>query len=192
MKKKNLLTVIVSLALVVVLGVGATLAALSATDDKVVNTFKFADGIAVTLQEPVPTEKIADEEYARNTEKGVDYSNIVPGQKLNKAPEVAVETDVPAYVFIKVSGFDAAKLTCGAIADGWTAYTGTTNGTGNGIYYRTATADTDFGAIFTQVQTAAGLTETDSLPNVTIQVYAIQQNGVALADAYTAAVASFG
>ncbi|MEA4966212.1 MAG: SipW-dependent-type signal peptide-containing protein [Oscillospiraceae bacterium] len=185
MKKKNLLTVIVSLALVLVLGVGATLAYITATDTKVTNTFTFGD-IDVTLSEDTPA-ATGDETITANT-KGFSYANVVPGQTLNKAPEVSVTNSVKAYVFVRVSGF-GPDVSCDGITYGWTAISGSADAYGNGTYYKVVEAGTaaqNLGTVFEHV--TIGNDETASLNDVVIQVAAIQYLGFYdAADAVSAA-----
>ena len=182
MKKRNVLTMALALVLVAVLSVGATLAYLTATDTKVENKFTFAENMTVTLKEETP-EPVGDETITPSTDPdhpGVSYTNVVPNQLLNKAPEISVTTDVPSYVFVKISGASDMVHPV-VIANGWTALVdGTEANNFNGVYYRTATEDTDFGAIFTQVKVGnpeltGGTTVT--LDNIMIEVYEIQQAG---------------
>ena len=102
MKKKNVLMMAVSAVLVAAVSIGGTLAYLTATDDAVVNTFQFANNISVTLSEEEPT-AVANETITANQKNGFDYKNVVPGQKLNKAPKITVTTTVPTYVFARVT-----------------------------------------------------------------------------------------
>ena len=102
MKKKNVLLVAASAMLVAVLSIGGTLAYLTATDDAVVNTFQFANNLAVELTEPQP-EPVGAEAITPNSNGGYDYTNLVPGQRVNKAPAVQATTTVPAYVFVRVT-----------------------------------------------------------------------------------------
>ena len=183
MKKRNILTIALALVLVAAIAVGGTLAYLTAQDAPVTNTFTFAQGMTVTLSEPQP-EVVADESITGNATKGYDYTNVVPGQELNKAPEVSTTTSVDAYVFVKVDGANA-KLKVKAITDGWTAV-GTPDNYGNGVYYQTVTGASDsqdLGTIFERVVVGSNLEATDTLPNITIKVFEIQQNGITLAQA---------
>lgn len=213
MKKRNILTAVLALALVAVVAVGATMAYLTDTDDQVVNTFTFANGMEVTITEPTPSpvhdEKITEKDPT-HPGKGFNYENVVPGQDLNKAPEISTTTDVDAYVFVKISG--ANPLVSISKTDGmgvdlskWTAIDADTpDQYGNGIYYTTVTVteDTkgqakDLGSIFKQVtvgekdllNTTAG--EALDLGDIMIDVYEIQMNGITLDQAKAEAQTHF-
>lgn len=193
MKKKGLLITIVSLALVAVLAVGGTIAALTAEDEKVVNNFTFAAGLTVTLTEAEPT-KVADETITGNATKGYNYTNVVPGQTLNKEPKISATTTVPAYVFVKVSGFsEANNISCTTFnTTAWTAMP-TVDANGNGVYYKAISADLTATPIFTGVtvrnfEISEGGTAT--IGSVKIEVSMIQSAGFAtVADALAAAPA---
>lgn len=205
MKKRNVLTMALALVLVAVLSVGATLAYLTATDDKVTNTFQFAD-MTVTLTEEQPEktpdgqEKIDPIKDDKGNVTGYAYTNVVPGQDLNKKPEISTETSVPAYVFVRVSGFEEGKMTTTTINSQWTAIDGTTDNLGNGIYYRATNPvkgdEGKLGAIFTTVTVADVAVSKDvqaTLNNIEIDVYEIQQAGFDdINEAYEQVVASTG
>lgn len=137
--KKNILTTLVACILVAALAVGGTLAYMTATDSKVTNTFTFANGMAVDIYEKL-SEAVVNKGQAEVTgtandgglitgediKNGLNYTNVTPGQTLNKAPRVAVKTTVDAYVFVKPTA--GANVTIGTI--GWTQV-GTT-----GVYYK--------------------------------------------------------
>ena len=194
MKKKGLLITIVSLALVAVLAVGGTIAALTAEDGKVVNNFTFAAGLTVTLTEAEPT-KVAAETITGNTTKGYNYTNVVPGQTLNKEPKISATTSVPAYVFVKVSGFSAANnITCTTFnTTAWTAMP-TVDANGNGVYYKLISADLAATPIFTGV-TVGNLAipegGTATIGSVKIEVSMIQSAGFATVAAALAAAPAF-
>ena len=136
--KKNILTTLVACILVAALAVGGTLAYMTATDSKVTNTFQFANGMAVDIYEQL-SEAVVDKGQAEVTGtantglitgpdimNGLNYTNVTPGQTLHKAPRVAVQTTVDAYVFVKPTA--GTNVTIGEI--GWTQV-GTT-----GVYYK--------------------------------------------------------
>lgn len=176
MKKRNVMTMALSLALVGVIGVGSTLAYLTATDDAVVNTFTFANNIVVTLDEDQP-QTTGDETITSNSKGGFDYKNVVPGQTLNKAPEITVKTSVDAYVFARIT--EGSNVEVDAITQGWTQVTGSEN-----TWYKAVTGQEgvqDLGTLFTTVTVAdVNLSATSSsvvLDPIKIQVAAIQQEG---------------
>ena len=191
MKMKNMLIGGMSLALVACISIGGTLAYLTATDDAVINTFDFANGMTVTLDEKEP-DPILNEKIEGNENGGYDYTNVVPGQTLNKAPEFTVTTTVDAYVFARVT--EGQNMTIGAITAGWTELEDVDN-----VWYKTVTASAteegvgipqDLGTLFTQVTVGdVDLAGTEDLGDIKIEVAAIQQSGFeSAADAYEEAV----
>ena len=203
MKKKNVLTMAMSVALVGVIAVGGTMAYLTASDDAVVNTFKFVDGgedgkvITVTLTETDPnldeTIGLGDATATANLKGGYDYENVVPGQQLPKAPKVTVNADVNSYVFVKIT--DGTNVTVGEITDGWTEYE-------DGVYYKEVTADKDkeqnLGTIFTSVtvEDMDSVYQADGetlvvLDDIKIQVAAVAKGSLTLAEAAEAAEGAY-
>lgn len=184
MKMKNMLIGGMSLALVACISIGGTLAFLTATDEAVTNTFDFANGMTVTLDEDEP-DPVKNEKIAKNEQGGYDYTNVVPGQTLNKAPEFTVTTTVDAYVFARVT--EGANMTIGAITAGWTELEGVDN-----VWYKavTALADDegngilqDLDTLFTQVTVGnVDLAGTEDLGDIKIEVAAIQQSGFTSAE----------
>ena len=180
MRKKNVLVMGLSMALVAVISIGSTLAYLTASDDKVVNTFKFANNMTVTLSESQPT-PVKNESVSSNDQGGYDYTNVVPGQTLNKAPTIKVTSSVDAYVFARVT--PGANMTIGTLGEGWTKLEDVETTSGKLVYYKTVsgqTAEQDLGALFSTVTVGnvdlSGDT-TGTLGDITIEVAAIQSAG---------------
>lgn len=199
MKIKRILLSVLALALVAALSVGATLAFMSAEDTRVINNFSFGS-ISVQIEEEVPTGLPGTVQAAR-VGKGVSYTKVTPGVTLTKQPAVSVNTDVKAYVFINVSGFDA-NLTCDGINDTWTPATkmvgdqevSLVDGNGNGIYYQIVEANNAMTFVdyaFESVTVSSTCTGDEALPTVYIDVFAIQFDNITLPDACDAAAASF-
>ena len=191
MKIKRILLSVLALALVAALSVGATLAFMSAEDTRVTNNFSFGS-ISVKIEEAVPT-NLPGEVEAVAAGKGVNYTKVTPGVNLPKQPAVSVKTDVKAYVFINVSGFDV-NLKCDGINSIWTAVAGTTDTYGNGTYYKVVEANTGMtsvGNAFESVTVSSTCTGSETLPTVYIDVFAIQYDNISFADACAAAAASF-
>lgn len=117
MKKK--ITLLLSLVLAVAMGIGGTLAWLTAKTEAVKNTFTVGN-IDIDL-----------------TETTTNYK-MVPGQTIDKDPKVTVEAGSEAcWLFVKIEkGNDLDKFIDYAVADGWTALTGV-----DGVYYREVAAD---------------------------------------------------
>ena len=191
MKMKNMLIGGMSLALVACISVGATLAALTANDQTVTNHFTFVPGgdsgkvIEVRLQEPQP-EATGAESISGNAETGWSYTNVLPGQTLKKNPKIDVQTNAPAYVYVRITEGDNVsvkdlKLT----ANGWTQVTDHAD-----TYWKAYDAGEKFGVdedVFTEVEVADVNVGTTSNPteigDITIEIAAIQQYGFADADA---------
>ena len=188
MKKRNVMTMALSLAMVGVIGVGSTLAYLTASDSKVTNTFQFANNMTVKLWEDEPA-KVLDESIGGNAESGWNYTNVTPGQTLNKAPEFSVTTSVDTYVFARVIESSNVKVQDYKTGEGeWTKLTGVDDV----VYYKQVTGaagEQPLGELFTKVTAGA---ESDlagtSLNPITIEVAAIQVSGFdTVQEAYAAA-----
>jgi len=205
MKKRSILVTVLAVVLACVISVGGTFAYLTAKDDQVVNTFKFADGMEVTLKEEPPTNPPENVTVKENDKNGVDYENIVPGQTLPKQPTVETKTTVDAYLFIRVSGATAEVhpevvldenkqplngKTNPIEGEGWT-YLCDGDGNFNGVYYRVVNAaDANKGPwnVFQQVKVSdqvqlenkpvdGSATDTGftTLKDIQIDVYEIQK-----------------
>ena len=185
MKKKNLLMMALSVCMVGVVAVGGTLAYLTDSDGKVTNTFKFADNIAVSLDEEAPDDtKLGDAEATPQTDgKGYVYSNVVKGQTLPKEPKIELTSySVDTYVFAKIKNETNGNVTIGAINSAWTACG--EDADGNKIYGRLVdvsetlvdTATPLFSEVTISGENAAEATQ--SLGDITIYVSAIQANGI--------------
>lgn len=121
MKKKNVLMMALSLALVAVIAVGGTLAYLTADTGTLTNTFEFTTkNIALKLEETAykadsssfygyNVEGIGDASSktvnATGTDDGITYTDIVPGAQISKEPKLTVVADsVDCYVYALVTG----------------------------------------------------------------------------------------
>lgn len=97
MKKRNLLISILSLALVAVIGVGATLAYFTDKTD-VKNNVLTTGMVDITLTDT------SDSEKATETETGIFFDEVMPGDLLDKNVYITVDKDsAPAYVGAFVS-----------------------------------------------------------------------------------------
>lgn len=97
MKKKNLITAAVSLALVAVVGVGATLAYFTDKTDVKNNVFT-TGSVDITLTDTSESEK------ATEVENGIVYEEVMPGDLLDKNVYVTVDKmSAPSYVGVFVS-----------------------------------------------------------------------------------------
>lgn len=185
MKKRNVMTMALSLAMVGVIAVGGTLAYLTATDDSATNTFTFVTGednkpmIKVTLTEPKP-DATGDESITQNVDgKGWNYDGVIPGQTLNKAPAISAETFVSSYVFVRVTESENVSIVQSSlnVGDGegqWKTLTGVEN-----VYYKEVDKgfEGSLGNVFTQVKVddiAEEMMKDTVLAPITIEVAAIQ------------------
>ena len=180
MKKRNVMTMALSLAMVGVIGVGSTLAYLSDTDNKVTNTFKFASDIEVELWEEQPT-PVLDESISGGKETGWNYTNVTPGQTLNKAPEFSVTTTVDAYVFARVTESSNVEVNDYNTAAGeWTPLEVEGLLANQKVFYKLVKApasEKNLGTLFDAVTAATESTSTDTtLGDIVIEVAAVQES----------------
>lgn len=135
MSVKNILVMAACMALVAVVSVGGTLAWLQASTSTITNTFS-PSNITLSLTETGATD-------------GNKSYQLVPGVNLSKDPKVSASSDVPYYVFVKVTennwpafeNTDGTKKVSYTIANGWTELTGVTLADGEKVYYKTMAAN---------------------------------------------------
>ena len=170
MKKKNLITTVASVAMVGVIAVGSTLAYLSANDGTLTNTFTFANDIVVDVYETTNESSYAsvtsDGGKGVGVNGGIDYSNLIPGQTLNKNVDLDVDTTFETYLYVNIKADGAGeKMTLGAL-EGWTPVEGKVDDNGYGIYRKTSnvSANTDAIDVFDTVT----VPDVDSTKGVTI------------------------
>lgn len=205
MKKKSLITMLLSLALVAVIGTGATLAYLSANSNKVTNTFTVGSGYDDKVDGLYVDEHKIDENNKATSEltrEKNEYSKILPGDKLAKDPTVHFTKGPDSYIFVnvtgseeKVTGTDEAlftyldsKLGQGFDKGAWEKADG--KSTINGVYvykvndsYKVA-AGTDLVPLFTGVELNKNVKETQfnelkkGISDITIQSAAVQFDNV--------------
>ncbi len=201
MKKKNFLSILLSLALVAVIGVGATLAYLTDNTQTVKNKFAF-DDIVITLKEnaSVPDGQsylirenkegtVAGTETIEGSDVGVVYSDILPGATVEKNPYITVsESNAHAYVYAYVTGV-AAPLSVVAWSDGWTEVE--TDLTGTLLRREVAKNAAGKYDVFTQVQVAATANGEETLNDISIKAYAHQADNTDVDTADGAAIAYF-
>ena len=172
MKKK--LTMIAALALAVCIGIGGTMAYLTAKTSSITNTFTIG-GIALTLTETEGVDK------GNNTRE----FTLVPGQDVAKNPKVQV-TEVPgeSYVFVKIDkGENVDDYYTYTVDSAWTALDDV-----DGVYYReVSVADRDAVSVLAGDKvptrgTVNGIADNADL-DLTFTAYAIQKAGFASANA---------
>lgn len=210
MKKKNLLTGVVSLALVAVIGAGATLAYLTDNTQTMTNTFVM-DDLQITLKEDasVPEgqvyqiKKTEDETYGTDpitgAEQGVDYIDVLPGATIEKKPYITVtNTDgekdfAAAYVYAYVTNLDEieAKAISTTFDDAWTVVD---TDELSGVLLRQKVEKNQKDnvlVVFEQVKVNSALNGTTPINEVTVEAFAHQADNVDLSVADAAAVAYF-
>lgn len=182
---KNLVLLLLSLALILCAVIGGTLAWLVTETDPVVNTFTYGD-INITLHE-TNTNKDGDNDPNTN------IYPMIPGHTITKDPKVTFKADSEnAWLFVKLektANFD--DFMTYEIADGWTKLDNV-----DGVYYREVSkADTD--AIFTvlkgdaenpdgkvtvkgevtkEMLNALDTNGSSNYPKLTITAYAVQRD----------------
>lgn len=172
MNKRRILALVLACVLCVCIGIGGTLAWLTATTTPVTNTFTTSD-INITL-----TETDADNDQNANA----NSYQMVPGYTITKDPKVTVVAgSEKCYLFVKLeksTNFD--HFMTYTVADGWTQLTGV-----NGVYYRevdTSTSNQAFDVLKENKVTVSqdvtkadmnGLTST-TYPTLTVTAYAAQ------------------
>lgn len=195
MKKKSLVTMLTALALVGVMGVGATFAYFTAQTDTLENKFVFnKNGIKLGLEEIVEDDQVipAGEDY--------QYEDLVPGAVVDKMPYVTMpDGSVPAYVFLKVEvmgteSVPADMLTItGYDTTEWMDVTAQVAGEDDAAKYYVYVKDAAEGSftvvspngeeegvtktepIFTNVKISSALTgEEEALPTIVIDAAAVQ------------------
>lgn len=98
--KKSLITMVAALALVGVVGAGATLAYLTDTTEVVTNTFTMGK-VDIDLTEETPD----------GTVTGNEYKDLTPGEIKLKNPQITVKAGSKAcYVFAKVENTTKGKV----------------------------------------------------------------------------------
>ena len=141
MKMKKILALALSALLLVAVGVGGTLAWLTAESSTITNTFE-----PTTLSVSVAETK--------------ENFTMIPGATIEKDPKVSYTSDVDAWLFVEIteSANLDAFITYG-IADGWTIVPGTTN-----VYYRQVAATPNEGP-FSVIEDAAGTVDQVTVNN---------------------------
>lgn len=199
MKKKNVLTMALSVSLVGVIAVGGTLAYLSSTTGPVTNTFTFDDSIQIDLKEH-PKAAWEGSDW-KDTDwdhmvTGNSYTDILPNDVLHKDPTVKFVT-VPkngANLYVSVNGLSDnlvadIDVTLGTEDGGWKKIAnidGSTpvDGSQNGIYaymasgsaYAVVSAKDTLVPVFTTV-TVGDVNQKLLDTSVVIEAYSVQATG---------------
>ncbi len=142
--KKNVMTAVVSGAMVGCLAIGGTFAYLTANSGTVKNTFSGVEAIKTAVMETVKDGETYDVQHDGETVEnyttewlyegndGVKYINVVPGASIAKDVDVKVDqNETPVYLFVKVTGQSAAAV-ANIDTTEWTLVAA--DAVGNGIY----------------------------------------------------------
>ena len=208
--KKNVMTAIVSGAMVGCLAIGGTFAYLTANSGTVRNTFTGTAGLGVKIAESAvdgdtydiaksskggtatadANDVITNYEITfENNGGGIDYENVVPGAEINKVVKVQVEENPTAsYLFLKITkandNYDIKDLNNQfTLVDGYTdLYVLGNNTTYTKVDSSAAAKEFD---VFTTITANAEVKNADDLKNGNVEVTAfiVQAEGIANADA---------
>lgn len=128
MKKRQLAKLGLTLGLVAAVGVGGTMALLTAETDEVTNTFSVGDGLTAADLELDETnvDKTEVGDKIPERDKTNKYVNLTPSMSFVKDPQVRISAKAAdCYAFIKVSGVDEFLNAMGgenddcAMIEGW-------------------------------------------------------------------------
>lgn len=117
MKKRSLFTMVASLVLVGAVGVGATLAYLSDSSGTLVNTFEFGN-ISLELYENDYNEVNGGADINATDHFGNTYTNLYPGQVVEKTPYIKVDASIDCYVYARIV-CDEELYTLGEVSAEW-------------------------------------------------------------------------
>ncbi len=190
MKNGKLVATLGAVALVAAVGLGSTLAYLTAGTDTVTNTFTMGNVSFAELGNGLTESEVArndDGVYADIDGKGIwsktsqDYDKLYPGETVYKDPTVTMsDKSEDAWLFAKVA-YDKNLYTITYNTDEWAPYDTTQDG--YDIYYKTETiAAEDSSTIFTAVKVNDGVEEDATLTQIDISAAAVQAVGVNTTD----------
>lgn len=216
MKKRKVVTLLASLALVAVVGVGGTLAYLSDQTQTLTNRFTMTDkGINIGLDEAA-VKKEADGDFVVNNDvdrldasevaKQQEYEGVLPNTTLPKDPTVTVKaTSDACYVFVSVKDENDDLTIADLDETNWIQVTlndyGLT-GDEDTTYYRykdmvpSSTSNIKLPEVFTKVNVGTGTKQNGetvlNLTNIVVKASAVQAAGENQNDAYKEALILLG
>lgn len=193
--KKKTLTIAIALVLVVALAVGATYALL--TDSKeITNTFSAGKVIDGNTEFKLVESKVKQnsagvyvkDDAAGTTNKGIEYTAVLPGAPIYKDPTVSVKGLVAdAYLFVVVTDNTGAGLTATVDTAKWTQLGTKDNQTlyvvknaDNGLVKAADVKDTALATTIlagNQVAVADNYTGGEAATSITFTAYLIQAAG---------------
>ena len=165
---KKLIAIILVLAMLVVAGVGATLAYFTDDAEKK-NTFTVGN-VEIELTEEKWDEAVENEEN----------ENMYPGQTIDKDPVVTNVGSNPCFVRISVTGLDQfgedALIAYDELGEGWV------DGEDGFFYYLTALDPEDeTSALFTAITIPTSLENDAETEDIVVTAYAVQAQGIEIA-----------
>ena len=199
--KKNVMTAIVSGAMVGCLAIGGTFAYLTANSGTVKNTFTGAASLGVEIKETATDKdtydvtrlgsdtKLADNATestpwlgAGAADDGFVYSDVVPGAVIAKDVDVQVtENPTPSYLFVKVTG-ESDQFKTNIDTAKWSEVDATNhiyvrlNDNGGWAVVDSKTSAQQFG-VFETVTVASDLTEIPENVQITVTSAIVQATG---------------
>lgn len=190
MKKRKVITLLASLALVAVVGVGGTLAYLSDQTGTLENKFTFTtEDVDIRLWENkvnANNEKTGEEIDADTAEPGKNgnlYTDVQPNEIMDKNPTVTLEAgSQDSYLFVKVTNPNGEKLKIKDMGQNWKVvseatdvYVWVANGENENVATPVAPGDYN---VFSQVQAGNNLeVGKTTFEDITIKAAAIQGSG---------------
>lgn len=163
--KKSLVTMIAALALVGVVGAGATLAYLTDTTDSVTNKFTVGN---VNIE-------LTEWNGSVSSNDGFEYKDVIPGTEYDKKPIVTVKANsAESYVFVKIENENGDNLKITDISEELAELKGVA-----GVYYKEVAAsekDEEI-TVFTKVTVGTDVEEGTKIEDVKVTAYAIQKAG---------------
>ncbi len=167
MKKKKILVMTLSLALVTVVAIGATLAYFVSTTEKVENAFSASDGLSIDLNEHnyiQASNTLGTTEVKANT-----YQDIYPNKIVPKDPFVSVDT-VPvtgADIYVIITGVDDNLMSLD-IDSSWVKITAQTGTNGIYKYSSSVTGAGDLPSVFENVTFANYSQKPANIPSISL------------------------
>lgn len=218
MKNKRMVSMCAALGLVAVVGVGGTLAYLSAQTGTLTNKFTFTDqGINITLDEAKIDEKNQATTERVEAGKTQVYNNVLPNMIMDKDPTVTVLQDsLNCNVFVSVENANTQLRIVDLNRTAWTeitdlaqygytpdentkyyVYSGTkANGTPEvGDEFKVVPSNigiTTLESVFTKVQAANDLSSKTEFSDIVVKAAAVQADSATDEDAAKTALGMLG
>ena len=202
--KKNVMTAIVSGAMVGCLAIGGTFAYLTANSGKVTNTFSGTAGLGVKIAESADDGDTYDIDldnskggtatadggytidFGDNDGNGIAYKNVVPGAVIDKEVNVKVEKNPTAsYLYVTITNANpkysiTERNTKFVLVDGYTDLYVLTDGAGNYVKVNSSESDQVYN-VFTTIKADENVTDVADLTNngISVKAFIVQAEGIA-------------